>query len=110
MDTVGRFVPHPRLNEACLKWALDRHHVELSLEDIKTINAQYHRLRAYPDVIDALKSLKEQGLILKIIANPTKQMIEDHSKFAGTYEYLDEVISSGEDMRRSRCHVPRTRA
>ena len=93
------FVPHPPLNAACLKWALDRHHVELSADDIEAINSQYHRLRAYPDVIGALKSLKEQGLILKIIANPTKKMIEDHSKFAGTYEHLDEIISSGEEAQ-----------
>jgi len=66
---------------------------------IKDINAQYHKLRAYPEVLEALKSLKEQGLILKIVANPTKQMIEDHSKFAGTYEYLDEIISSGEEAK-----------
>jgi 2-haloacid dehalogenase len=26
-------------------------------------------------------------------------MIEDHSKFAGTYPYLDEIISSGDEAR-----------
>lgn len=93
------FVPHPRLNEACLKWALERHHVELSHDDIRTINGQYHRLRAYPDVVDALDALKNLGFMLKIIANPTKKMIEDHSKYAGTYEYLDEIISSGEEAQ-----------
>jgi len=93
------FVPHPGLNEACLRWALDFNNVELPDSAIKEINSQYHKLRAYPDVVGALKSLKEQGLILKIIANPTKQMIEDHSKYAGTYEYLDEIISSGEEAQ-----------
>ncbi len=93
------FVPHPGLNEACLRWALDLHHVELSDEAIKDINAQYHKLRAYPDVVGALKALKEQGLTIKIIANPTKKMIEDHSKFAGTRPYIDEIISSGEEAK-----------
>ncbi|MDC0434254.1 haloacid dehalogenase type II [bacterium] len=91
------FVPHPGLNEACLRWALEYHNVTLSDKDITDINAEYHRLRAYPDVLGALKALKEQGLIIKIVANPTKKMIEDHSKFAGTYEYIDEIISSGEE-------------
>ncbi len=93
------FVPHPGLNEACLRWALDFHNVKLTDEEIKEINSQYHKLRAYPDVIGALKSFKEMGLIVKIVANPTKQMIEDHSKFAGTYDYIDEIISSGEEAR-----------
>jgi len=93
------FVPHPGLNEACLRWALDFHNVQLPDSAIKEINSQYHKLRAYPEVVGALKALKEQGLILKIVANPTKQMIEDHSKYAGTYEYLDEIISSGEEAR-----------
>jgi 2-haloacid dehalogenase len=93
------FVAHPKLNEACLRWALDRHHVELSEEAIQDINNQYHKLRAYPDVIGALKSLKDQGLTLKIVANPTRKMIEDHSRFAGTFEYIDEIISSGEEAQ-----------
>ena len=67
--------------------------------EITEINDQYHKLRAYPDVLGALKSLKAQGLILKIVANPTKQMIEAHSKFAGTLEYIDEIISSGEEAQ-----------
>lgn len=93
------FVPHPDLNEACLKWALDKHHVELPKKAIREINAQYHKLRAYPDVIEALKSLKGQGHTIKIVANPTKRMIEEHSEFAGTRPYIDEIISSGEEAR-----------
>lgn len=99
LTLCDNFVPHPGLNEACLRWALDYHNVKLSEEAIKDINAQYHKLRAYPDVLGALKQLKELGLTLKIVANPTKQMIEDHSKFAGTIEYLDEIISSGEEAQ-----------
>jgi len=93
------FVPHPGLNEACLRWALDFHNVTLPDSAIKEINSEYHRLRAYPDVLDSLKDLKAMGLVIKIVANPTKKMIEDHSKFAGTYEYLDEIISSGEEAQ-----------
>ena len=93
------FVPHPGLNEACLRWALDAVGVTLSDAEIKEINSQYHKLRAYPDVVEALKDMKDQGLTLKIVANPTKQMIEDHSKFAGTFPHLDEIISSGEEAK-----------
>lgn len=93
------FRPHPELNEACLRWALDFHNVKLSDNAIKEINSQYHKLRAYPDVIGALKDFKEMGLTVKIVANPTKKMIEDHSKFAGTIDYIDEIISSGEEAQ-----------
>lgn len=93
------FVPHPDLNEACLRWACERHNVPLTDAEITAINENYHKLRAYPDVLGALKSLKDQGLTLKIVANPTKKMIEDHSKYAGTIEYIDEIISSGEEAQ-----------
>lgn len=98
--TLGeRFVLHPGLNEACLRWALDFHHVSLSEGAIKEIAGQYHRLRAYPDVVGALKLMKERSYTIKIVANPTKKMIEDHSRFAGTLPYIDEIISSGEEAR-----------
>lgn len=93
------FVPHPTLNEACLRWALEKHNVKLSESEIQEINGQYHKLRAYPDVLEALKSLKGQGWVIKIVANPTKKMIEDHSRYAGTLEYIDEIISSGEEAK-----------
>jgi 2-haloacid dehalogenase len=96
---ADNFVLHPGLTEACLRWALDKHHVKLSDAAIRDIVSQYHKLRAYPDVVNALKALKEQGHTLKIVANPTKKMIEDHSKFAGTYPYIDEIISSGEEAQ-----------
>jgi 2-haloacid dehalogenase len=93
------FVPHPGLNEACLRWALDFNNVQLTDEAIKDINSQYYKLRAYPDVLGALKDLKSQGWTIKIVANPTKKMIEDHSRFAGTIEYIDEIVSSGEEAQ-----------
>jgi 2-haloacid dehalogenase len=91
-------VPFPKLNEACLRWALDKHHVTLSDTDIKSIAGQYEKLRAYPEVVAAMKSLKSQGLVLKIVANPTVKFITDHSRYAGTLPYLDEIISNSEEV------------
>jgi 2-haloacid dehalogenase len=98
--TLGeRFVPHPGLNEACLRWALEFNHVQLAESAIQDIVSQYHKLRAYPDVVGALKQLKALGLTIKIVANPTKKMIQDHSRYAGTLPYIDECISSGEEVK-----------
>ena len=94
-----RFVPHPGLTEAALRWALDYHHVKLSEKAIADVMSQYHKLRAYPDVPDALRKLKSLGLKLKIVANPTKQMLLDHTEYAGIQEYFDDIISSGEEAR-----------
>jgi 2-haloacid dehalogenase len=96
---ADNFVGHPRLNEACLKWACEKNGVKLSQSALDDINANYHKLRAYSDVIGALKQLKELGLTIKIVANPTKAMIEAHSKYAGTIKYIDEIISSGEEAQ-----------
>ncbi len=94
-----RFVPHPGLTEAALRWALERHNVKLSEKAIGDVMSQYHKLRAYPDVPDALRKLKSLGLKLKIVANPTKQMLLDHTEYAGIQEYFDDIISSGEEVR-----------
>lgn len=96
---ADNFVPHPKLNDACLEWALEKNGVKLSKAAIKDICSQYHKLRAYPEVVNALKGMKKIGLKLKIVANPTKKMIEAHSKYAGTFPYLDEIISSGEEAQ-----------
>lgn len=96
---ADNFVLHPGLTYACLEWALDNNHISLPKSAIDDIVSQYHKLRAYPDVIEALKSFKAQGLTVKIVANPTKKMIEDHSRYAGTLPYIDEIISSGEEAR-----------
>ncbi|HRY07033.1 MAG TPA: haloacid dehalogenase type II [Hyphomicrobiaceae bacterium] len=96
---ADNFVGHPRLNEACLKWACEKNNVTLSKAALDDIAANYHKLRAYPDAIAALKQMKGLGLTIKIVANPTKKMIEDHSKFAGTIDYIDEIVSSGEEAQ-----------
>ena len=92
-------VPFPQLNEACLRWVLDKEHITLPDAAIKDIASQYNKLRAYPEVIGALKSLKQLGLTLKIVANPTVQFITDHSKYAGTLPYIDEIISNSEEVK-----------
>ena len=96
---ANSFVPHPGLNEACLRWALDKHHVELSEAAIKDINDNYHKLRAYPDVVGALEFAQGARAYLEDSCQPDKKMIEEHSKFAGTFPYLDEIISSGEEAQ-----------
>lgn len=93
-----RFIPQPGLTEASLKWALDTHGYDLDDAAIKDIMSQYHKLRAYPDVPDALKHLKRLGYTIKIVANPTEQMLEDHTRYAGIRDSIDEIISSGDEV------------
>ena len=45
------------------------------------------------------QALKSLGLKLKIVANPTKQMLLDHTEYAGIQQYFDEIISSGEEAK-----------
>lgn len=98
------FAPLPTLNKAALRWALEKHHVTLKDDDIEAIAAEYHRLRAYPDVLGALAHLKKQGHTLKIVANPSLDMIKGHSEFAGTAQYLDDMISNGDEVHRFKPH------
>ena len=99
LTLAEHFLPHPGTTESALRYTLDKFHIKLSEAAIKDIMSKYHQLRAYPDVPEGLRRLKEQGHVLKIVANPTKQMLEDHTKYAGIREYLDEIISSGDEAK-----------
>jgi 2-haloacid dehalogenase len=92
-------VPFPELNKAALYWALKKQNVELPKATVEYIASQYHKLKAYPEVLGALKSLKGQNLTQKIVANPTVDMIRDHSDFAGTLPFIDEIISNSEEAK-----------
>jgi 2-haloacid dehalogenase len=94
-----RFIPQPGLTEASLRWALDTHGIELEESNIQDIMSQYHKLRAYPDVPKALKALKAQGHTIKIVANPTKKMLEAVTEYAGIRQDIDEIISSGDECK-----------
>ncbi len=99
MTLSDRFMPQPGLTDAALRWALETHSVELPEDAIQDIMSHYNDLRAYPDVPNALNDLKEQGLKLKIVANPSKEMLVGHTMFAGIHNYFDEIISSGDEIK-----------
>ena len=99
LTLAGYFRPHPGTTESALRYTLDKFHISLSESAIKDIMAKYHHLRAYPDVPEGLRRLKEQGHVLKIVANPTKAMLEGHTEYAGIRKYLDEIISSGDEAK-----------
>src|SRR6185369_18090297 len=50
---ADNFVIHPGLNNACLKYALEKHNVQLSKAAMDDICNNYHKLRAYPEVVNA---------------------------------------------------------
>ena len=84
------FVPHPGLNEACLRWALDRHHVELPEAAIQDIVNNYHKLRAYPDVINALNAVIVKAVRKEEFRARLAQMGAD--PIAETPEYFRKML------------------
>ena len=85
-------------NEAAFRWALDNNDVRLREKAIADILSKFHQLRAYPDVPSALKSLKAQGHVNKIVANPGKPMLEAQLEHAGILTYFDEVVATFEEV------------
>lgn len=99
LTLAEHFLPHPGTTESALRYTLDKFHVKLTEAAIKDIMFKYQQLRAYPDVPEGLRKLKEQGHVLKIVANPAKWMLEGHTEYAGIRKYLDEIISSGDEAK-----------
>ena len=87
----------PVIIEAALRWALEHHHIALPETGILEILSRSYKVRAFPDVPDALESLKAQGHTIKIIANPTKSMLERQLDYSGIRKWVDDIVSVSEE-------------
>lgn len=60
------------------------------LEDVLTA---YRRLEAYPEVPDALRTLREKGIARAIYSNGTPEMLAEAARHAGIADLLDAIVS-----------------
>ena len=94
---AGYKLSMPQVTEVALRWALEYHSISLQEQAINDILSKSYAFRAFGDVPEALRSLKEQGHIIKIIANPTKLVLERQIEYAKIREYIDEIVSCSEE-------------
>jgi len=83
------------LTQLALDYAMQRYGVADSALRADLLNA-YLKLQAFPEVPEALRSLKERGAQVVILSNGTAEMVNSAVRSAGLTELVDQVISVDE--------------
>jgi len=90
----GQYVDFWQATEDGLLFAVKQLKLEMSDEKREQIMNAYLNLKPWPDVIPALKSLKELKLRLAFLSNMTPKMLKTNMHNSGLDEYFEHVIST----------------
>jgi 2-haloacid dehalogenase len=94
-----------QVTEDALVFAANRLNLRLSARDRATLMGAYLEMRAWPDVVPALESMKKSGLRLVLLSNFTREMLDANIRNAGLHGIFEQVIST--DLRRTYKPDPR---
>lgn len=91
---AGQYVDFWQATEEGLLFAAKQLKLEMTNENHEQLMNAYLNLKPWPDVIPALKSLKESGIKLVFLSNMTHKMLNTNMQNSGITEYFDDVIST----------------
>ena len=103
---MGRYADFWQTTEDALVFAAELLKLELTPARRAQLMQAYLELKAWPDVVPALKTLKERGLRLAFLSNMTERMLEAGIRNAALQNVFDEVLSTD----RIRSYKPDPRA
>jgi 2-haloacid dehalogenase len=92
--TAGQYADFWKVTEDALVFAARKNEVELSAANREQLMEAYLHLNAWPDVLPALKVLKQQGIKMCFLSNFTAAMLNANIKNAGLEGYFDAVLST----------------
>jgi 2-haloacid dehalogenase len=77
-----------------LHFSAEANKLELGAADEERLMGAYLRLQAWPDVLPALRSLKDAGLRLGFLSNFTADMLQANIHSAGLDGFFDPILST----------------
>jgi 2-haloacid dehalogenase len=83
-----------QVTEDALVFAANKLKLRLSPDNRAALMNAYLELRAWPDVIPALESLKKSGVRLALLSNFTRTMLDANIRSAGLDGMFDQVLST----------------
>lgn len=89
-----RYADFRQTTEDALVFATKSLKLELDEEKRRRLMAAYFNLKAWPDVLPALKALKAAGVRLGFLSNFTREMLDANIKGAGLEGYFEAVLST----------------
>ena len=88
--------PYREIGHQAVDYTLERAGVPHAAEEVAALVAAIERLHPFPDVVEALTSLRAHGYALVILSNGDPDMLERGVPFSGTAHLFDRVISVAE--------------
>lgn len=90
----GKYVDFWKATEDGLIFAAKQLKLEMSGESQDRLMNSYLNLKPWPDVVPALKSLKESNIRLAFLSNMTPKMLNTNMHNSGLDDYFEHVIST----------------
>jgi 2-haloacid dehalogenase len=89
-----RYVDFRRVTEDALIFASKSLKLELAAEARGRLMEAYFKLKAWPDVVPALTTLKNAGIRLGFLTNFTEEMLDANIKSAGLDGFFERLLST----------------
>jgi len=90
----GQYVDFWQATEDGLLFAVKQLKLEMSNEKRERLMNAYLNLKPWPDVVPALKSLKDSKIRLAFLSNMTSEMLTTNMNNSGLGDYFEHVIST----------------
>jgi 2-haloacid dehalogenase len=81
------------ITRASLRYALARLGLKHTADHEDALMAQYAELKAFPENLGVLQSLRQRGVATAILSNGSPEMLQSAVRSAGMSELLDAVLS-----------------
>lgn len=91
---AGQYVDFWQATEQGLIFAAKQLKLELNSDNREQLMSTYLNLKPWPDVIPALKQLKQSKIRLAFLSNMTPEMLTTNMHNSGLDEYFEHVIST----------------
>ncbi|NIH79668.1 haloacid dehalogenase type II [Amycolatopsis viridis] len=94
---LGReHIPYREIGRQTVDYTLTRAGIPHTMDEVRELVSEIERLEPFPDVVEALGTLKEAGFKLVILSNGDPDMLESGVKYSGTEDLWTRVVSVAE--------------
>ncbi|MGD6777380.1 haloacid dehalogenase type II [Sutcliffiella horikoshii] len=90
---MGNYETFSEVTKDSLKYAIKQLAIPFSNKEVESLMVQYTSLHAYDEVQNVLSTLKENGRVLAVFSNGSRDMLEPLVEQAGMKEYFHHIIS-----------------
>jgi len=88
--------PYREIGREAVNYTLDRAGIAHTMDEVTNLVAQIEHLIPFPEVVDALTTIKARGLHLTILSNGDRDMLATGVAYSGTGHLWNRVISVAE--------------